>query len=352
MRKLITTSTSTLEGFSIEKYIDVISTNVVVGTNFFSDLGASITDLFGGHSDTYQAKLQKIYRIGIEKLKTKASNLGANAIVGLKIDFDEISGKGKSMFMISTFGTAVKIRETEKNKRLKTIESDSIISLEILEQEYNKRIILDKFTDRNLPTQDDWQFLLNSPIKEIAPIILELYLELNQKFKSDLKDKERFLIANTSNFFGNLEREEATEILYRNIIDSREDCTNIIKSNKLFSPQKVLDLVKDGEIGIAIDCLPINKNYYSKEDLKLMEEIIELLEKLEDYGRFELVKGVLGKAKEKYICPNGHTNNPEVEYCPNPGCGQNIKGLQKSQVDNIKNFEIKTSSLKRVLTEN
>ncbi len=241
MKKIITTSTDSIEGVRIEKYIDVISTNVVVGTNFFSDFGASITDLFGGLSDTYQAKLQKIYRIGIDKLKTKATNLGANAILGIKIDFDEISGKGKSMFMISTFGTAVKIREIEKAEKIKLSESDSIVGLEMLEQEYNKRIILDKVIDRKLPTQEDWQFLLNSPLKEIATIILELYLQKLKIDQSFLKETEKLLLSSTPIFFRNLEENEAAEILYGNIIDNRKACTEIIESNNLFSAQKVID---------------------------------------------------------------------------------------------------------------
>ena len=349
MQKIITTSTDSIDGTIIEKYIDVVSTNVVVGTNFFSDFGASLTDLFGGLSDTYQTKLQKIYRIGIDKLKTKATNLGANAIVGLKIDFDEISGKGKSMFMISTFGTAVKVRELEKDNKIKLSESDSVIGLEILEQEYNKRIIVDKVIDKKLPTQEDWQFLLSTPIKEIAPIILELYLEKLKKDQSFLSETEKLLMANTSNFFRNLDENEAVEILYENIPNNRKACTEIIDSNNLFSAQKVLDLINKGEIDIAVDCLSTNKNYYTKEDLNVMKKIITFFDNLEDLGKIELVKGVLSKAKEKYICPNGHTNNLEIKYCEI--CSKNIKGLKQNQVELINNFNIKTYSLKSILTK-
>lgn len=350
MQNIIITSTNSIEGTTIEKYIDVISTNVVVGTNFFSDFGASLTDLFGGLSETYQSKLHEIYRIGIGNLKTKATNIGANAIVGLKIDFDEISGKGKSMFMISTFGTAVKVREIEKDHKLKQSESESIIGLEILEQEYNKRIIVEKVRDNELPTQEDWQFLLSTPIKEIAPIMLEIYLKKLKKDEAFLSEPEKLLLANTSNLFRNLEENEAVEILYGHIIDDYKACTKIIESNNLFSAQKVLDLIRNGEVQIAINCLPINKNYYTKDDLQLMEKIIDLLENLEDLGKMEVVKGVLGKAKEKYICPDGHPNNPEVEYCEL--CKKNAKGLLKSHVDIIKKFKIKTYSLEAILTRN
>lgn len=352
MQRIITTSTDAIEGVTIEKYIDVISTNVVVGTNFFSDFGASITDLFGGLSDTYQAKLQKIYKIGIDKLKTKATNLGANAILGIKIDFDEISGKGKSMFMISTFGTAVKVREVEKDQKLKLNESDSIVNLEILEQEYNKHIIINKVVKKELPTQEDWQFLLSTPIKEIAALILELYLDTLKMDESYTDEAEKLLIANTPNFFKNLDENEAIVILYGSIQNNRKACIEIIRSNNLFSAKNIIELISNSKINTAIDCLSINKNYYTKEDLVAMEKIVAILENRKDLGSVELVKGVLGKGKEKYICPEGHTNNPEVKYCETFGCGKNIKGLQKSQIDKINNFKIKTNSLKSLLSKN
>ena len=352
MQKIIATSTNSIEGVEIEKYIDVISTNVVVGTNFFSDFGASFTDLFGGLSDSYQAKLQKIYKIGIDKLKTKAANLGANAILGIKIDFDEISGKGKSMFMISTFGTAVVVREIEKDKKISVYKTGSIVGLDILEQEYNKRIILEKVIGKKLPTQEDWQFLLSSPIGEIAPIILDSYLERLKQDQSMLDETEKLLMANTTNYFRNLDENEAVNILYKKIVDKPIACTKIIASNNLFSAQKIIDLIKLDKISIAIHCLSVNKNYYTKDDLNLMEQIVTIFENLVDLGKIELVKGVLSKAKEKYICPDGHTNNPDIKYCETYCCGKNIKGLTKNQVDKVNNFKTKTYSLKTILTKN
>jgi len=88
--QFLITTTNSIEHFEIECYVEIISTNVVIGTNFFSDFGASLTDLFGGFSGSYQNKLQEIYNIAIDNLKKKAKRMGANAIIGLKIDFDEI----------------------------------------------------------------------------------------------------------------------------------------------------------------------------------------------------------------------------------------------------------------------
>ena len=104
---MLITTTNTLEGYKIDKYIGPININEVVGANFFSDFFASFTDVFGGKSGTYRSKMDDLYRHAMEGLEGKANDLGANAVIGLSVSFDEIAGKGKSMFMISALGTAV-----------------------------------------------------------------------------------------------------------------------------------------------------------------------------------------------------------------------------------------------------
>ena len=94
---VIITTTPTLEGMPIKEYRGIINTNIVIGTNLFSDFAASFTDVFGGNSDTYQNKMNSMYSAAKKQMQDKAIRLGANAIVGYRTDFDEISGKGKSL---------------------------------------------------------------------------------------------------------------------------------------------------------------------------------------------------------------------------------------------------------------
>lgn len=108
---MIITTTNSIEGAEITSYMRLVSANIVVGTNFLSDFMASFTDFFGGRSNTYQQELDKVYQNAINEISAKATAIGADAIVGLKMDFNEISGKGKTMFMVSAVGTAVKLRK-------------------------------------------------------------------------------------------------------------------------------------------------------------------------------------------------------------------------------------------------
>ena len=351
--KVIATTTNTIENAEIEKYLDLISTNVVIGTNLFSDFGASLTDLFGGFSDSYQSKLQKIYNMAIDNLKLKAANVGANAILGLKIDFDEISGKGKSMFMISALGTAVIMKFNNNQSNELSNKNISIISNDKLEQEVARRNIITNLKNNRLPTQDDWIYLLNNPIEEISSQILERYLNNIQYINNNEVGNElKLLFSNTTNYFKSLNVEIATNILYEKLKEKQVPVFKIIEDNNLFIPSKIIELIESDNISLAIDCLSANKDFYSNNDLKQMGQIIEILENLSEKGKVESVKGILSKAKDKYICPNGHTNDVTSEFCGNENCRLNKKGLTPKNLKQIESFKLKTDSLSSLMNRN
>ncbi len=76
-----------------------IAANVVIGTNIFSDIGASYVDFFGGRSTSYEKKMQETYKRVTETLKQRAQAIRADAIIGLSVDIDKTSGKGNQLFM-------------------------------------------------------------------------------------------------------------------------------------------------------------------------------------------------------------------------------------------------------------
>lgn len=349
-KSVLTSTTNSIENASIEKYIELVSVNVVVGTNFFSDFGASFTDLFGGLSDTYQKKLEKIYKIGIEKLKFKASNIGANAVIGISIDFDEISGKGKSMFMISAIGTAVKVNyPINTQSKPEKSSSESLISFENLQQEVIKRQIIKKVNLSKLPNQDDWMYLMNTPINEISKKLLTLYLEIyNRSFQTSSLE-ENLILTNLANYFKILDDKFAVEILYEEIIENSTAIIELIISGNLFSTSEIIKLIEKGEIALAIQCLRSNKNYYTNIDLEQMRTIAVLLENLPDLGKIESIKNLLGKSKEKYICQNGHQNEVNFEFCTYTECGKNIKGLKKEEENKTEQFKLEIESLSAIM---
>lgn len=108
MSFIITTS-PIIENRTITEYLGPIISNEVLGVNVISDSIASFSDFFGGSSGTYRGKLEDLKRTVLDDLRNQALHMGADAIVGFSIAFNEISGKGKQMFMATATGTAVKL---------------------------------------------------------------------------------------------------------------------------------------------------------------------------------------------------------------------------------------------------
>jgi uncharacterized protein YbjQ (UPF0145 family) len=100
------TTTPSIEGKRITKYCGVIAGEAILGANLFKDLFAGIRDLVGGRSATYEKELQRARDIALEELRQRAQDLGANAVIGIDIDY-EIMGKENGMLMVSASGTAV-----------------------------------------------------------------------------------------------------------------------------------------------------------------------------------------------------------------------------------------------------
>ncbi|HKX54226.1 MAG TPA: heavy metal-binding domain-containing protein [Nitrosospira sp.] len=100
------TTTPSIDGKRITRYCGVVAGEAVLGANIFKDLFAGIRDLVGGRSGSYEKELQRARDIALEELQQRAHDLGANAVVGIDIDY-EVMGKENGMLMVSASGTAV-----------------------------------------------------------------------------------------------------------------------------------------------------------------------------------------------------------------------------------------------------
>jgi len=104
LSNIIITTTPTIDGKKIVKYIDVISAELIEGIGILKDFGAGFADVFGGSAKGYQKTLDKMKEMALKSLKLKAYKLGANAIIGIDLDYGDLRG---SMLMLVINGTAV-----------------------------------------------------------------------------------------------------------------------------------------------------------------------------------------------------------------------------------------------------
>ena len=105
---MIITTTPQIEGRPIREYKGVVTGETIIGANFVKDFFASICDVIGGRSGSYEKVLREAKDTSMEEMQQRAQQLGANAIVGIDIDYETI-GQNNSMLMVAVSGTAVVI---------------------------------------------------------------------------------------------------------------------------------------------------------------------------------------------------------------------------------------------------
>lgn len=104
---MIITTTNNVEGREIEEYLEIVSGEVITGVNFIKDFTAGIRDFIGGRSKSYEDEIIQARREAIYEAKERAANIGADALIGCKLDYEVI---GQSMLMVTISGTSVKLK--------------------------------------------------------------------------------------------------------------------------------------------------------------------------------------------------------------------------------------------------
>lgn len=324
---MLITTTSVLDDIKIENYLGVVSGHIVAGTNLFSDFFASVSDIFGGRSESYKKQLNSIKREVIEEIAEQAVELGANAIIGLSIDMDELSGKGKSMFMITATGTAVKIQYPVKsnNKEIpdKSISNDEIkrlIENSLFINEFNKN-----------PRYVDLSLINKNKIYEIIPKIItylnsEKLTSYHDEFNSQLID-----------CLSNLPESLTKKYLYESLIthDSNQSyILEIINEKNLVDYNEIIKMLKNSNDNImknGILLLKYDKEIYYKSDIESIDEIIKFLKlNIKKTVEFIDVKKTFSSETVKYwICKHGHKCNLSDTYCSD--CSIDQYGFSSSE---------------------
>ena len=107
---MLTTTTSVIEGKRITRYYGIVSGETIIGANIFRDFFASIRDVIGGRSNSYEEVLRKAKDSALREMEEQAMRMGANAVIGVDLDFETV-GQNGSMLMVTASGTAVFIQD-------------------------------------------------------------------------------------------------------------------------------------------------------------------------------------------------------------------------------------------------
>ncbi len=106
---MIISTTDSIDGRRVGTYLGIVAGQAVLGTNFVRDFFAGIRDIVGGRSGSYEKELRKAKQVALDEMAEEAHELGADAIIGVDLDYEHIGTGERSMLMVSANGTAVRL---------------------------------------------------------------------------------------------------------------------------------------------------------------------------------------------------------------------------------------------------
>ena len=334
-KQVLVVTTSGLDNHKIINYLKPISAHVVAGTNVFTDFAAAFSDFWGGRSGSYQRQLSSIYDEAIERLKIAAYEIGANCVLGLKVDIDEISGKNKSMFMITAVGTAAVFENVSRATPVVSADLQlDVVSVEKINTLKKKYLVLRQIANESTTVDDEnWNFISDNLVEEALPLLVKKYKALLALLQ--MEPAKEFLKRITT-YLSQFPEEKIRELVYNTIFDETEPkiarelsvIVHELRALDLKLIQNVLtngDFEKQKKVVRLVGC---DKSFYDREDLADFARIKELIiQKFPERGTRTTKKQLLSsKEKDIWICACGGSADIG-ERCGK--CSKDIYGLNE-----------------------
>lgn len=354
MRKkdFIVSTTNNLEGYSIERYLGVVTDRIVVGAGMFSEFFAAFTDVFGDRSIKFENRIEELHELAMTNLEKKAIALGANSLIGVTMDTDEISGKNMQMFMATVTGTAVVIiKNAESEKLIFEEEYSDTISAKAVENMILNNKYSQKLSDEKLLFNDFIQ-ITGELINHNLLVPIDVILNAISKYK--YQDFSQNTIDIIINYLSMFNKSELTEELNKRILESsiNNNLFNTVYEQVVEVNYKDISNIID-KIEVSIldktifkNLLKYKKNYDYK-DIVYIELLNKQLATLLDKNVVEKYKGTLTNG---WICLCGNKNADSLKNCKTCGKGKNgFTDEQSSQIDKIIEH---LNNIKEILIQN
>jgi len=106
---MILSTTSSLDNQKVSQYLGIVTGETIIGANFIKDFFAGIRDIVGGRSGSYEKVLREAKETALKEMEAQAQQMGADAVIGIDLDYETVGPNGGSMLMVTASGTAVKL---------------------------------------------------------------------------------------------------------------------------------------------------------------------------------------------------------------------------------------------------
>lgn len=200
------------------------------------------------------------------------------------------------------------------------------------------------------PSQANWDFIIGHALTGIGWALYRKFLVSAVLPEEERRAPNRLALIEFPRYLKSIPRHYAVELVYDDTVSAPEATYRLICDCELFDAPSLAGLIERGEVSLAADLLEAFQPAYSREDLREMRRLSRLLHALPEEGEMADGRGLLRK-ELRYICPRGHANAAEAEYCTHSGCGLNIYGLTREQTQRIDSFDERIDALAALIDE-
>lgn len=322
---LITTS---VDESKIESYLGIVTSRVALGANLFSDIAAGLRDVFGGRSVTVQVKLKEIEEMAFTELIKEAQKLKANAIIGISLDFEELSGGGKNgMYIVTAIGTAIKLINEDRTHR--NHENEMLIDIQS-----SKKIIsvVNDIKNNKTPNIDAFIVLIQYRTNDSFKYFIIYVTKLIREFKLSNIDTSKYFNKIFDTWVMHYQKGDAESIINLLFASSKENEVILLEKIKgLFEKIgfieldqiiKLLDTGLKKHVQHAVLLLDNDINKYSIKDIPNFEYIQDKLRAVKHIPIEE--KSGMFSSNRYWKCECG-SENPETLFCTK--CNRDRRGL-------------------------
>lgn len=367
--KILVTPSDNIPFSEIEKHLGVVDSQIVVGANLFRDVFAGFRDIFGGETKGYKKDIDKMKTAALASIKEQAKERGANAIVSVRIDLDEYSGSGKSMFMLNIYGSAIKLKDIAIENNINNGEI-SEFSIDDIKYYKNRNQFLERINqsifnadmselDDNIYTERNTRNISLDDISKYklwsSEVTQNVLLYINELSASNLKRKElnnnlseiplryieKFLAENINRIDSNLWKN-----IYQNFDSSNWLNYKLLK--KLLSDDNHVVRFR------ALKLCSIKKDFYEVNEVEALREIGDfIINEFDNSFESKTISKTFGK-KEVFKCPNCfQMRDIETQVHSCAKCETNKFGIKPRHITDkdIGNDLIETADALKVASE-
>lgn len=194
------------------------------------------------------------------------------------------------------------------------------------------------------PSQANWDFIIEHTLTGIGEGLYRKYLVSAVLPEEQRRSANRLALREFPRYLRAVDRSYAIEVVYDDTVSAPEATRSLVEECELFDAPSLLGLVRRCEAPAAVDMLEAFQPQYTAADLADMRELLEALRTLPELGEMADGRGLLRRDR-RYICPAGHSNDADAEYCTHAGCGLNIYGLTEAQTRAIEAYAERVDAL-------